>query len=274
MIETHLSFANTWECDENGHVNVQFFLKRFDEAFEVFSAKSELVENPKPSLTSRHVRFHNEVHVADSLKIESGIIANGEFAGQLGHRLFNTNSGKLCTTALDSIKGEFGDTSIFDKEHLSEVIPRGLPADRIDPIDADPLIQKRKAMVTSHSVISPNDLDKDGAFLTNRIISMFSDGAPHIWERAGVSTNWLNENNFGRVAVEIKLCPIDIPELGAALQLISRISEIDGRTFRIDHQIEEIASKRVIACGSVRCLVMSLETRRAVSLPDTMTMDC
>ena len=35
-VETLFSFVNRWECDENDHLNVQFYFSRFDEADRQF----------------------------------------------------------------------------------------------------------------------------------------------------------------------------------------------------------------------------------------------
>lgn len=271
MIETHLSFVNTWECDENGHMNVQFFFKRFEEAFNVFATKSGLLRAEKPHVVSRHVIFHNEVHVAESLIIESGVINTGEYSGFIGHFLTNTNSGKICATAIDRLDRAPVSTFVLNLVALEKVTPKGLEGGTTQPIDTGALIKAGDAFVTNYTTIRSRDLDENGCFLTSRIISMFTDGAPHIWERAGVTTGWLNANDNGRVAVEMKCNTVAQPNIGTSLQLISRVTDIDGRTFRIDHQIEEVGTKLVVACGSVRCLVMSLVTRRAVPLPGAMT---
>lgn len=273
MIETHRSFANTWECDENAHINVQFYFKRFEEALDVFLAKSGLNKQAH-SLVTRHVRFHKEVHAANSLSVESGVISHGPYAGCLGHRMINITSGKLCTTALDQLHSPLSSEYLYDAHLYDEVLPRGLESGAIDPVDTAKYLSDHNAMITNYTTIRSHDLDENGDFLSSRIISMFTDGAPHLWERAGVTTPWLQENNFGRVAVEIKINPVAKPVLGVPLQLVSRVSEIEGRTFRINHQIEEIQSRRLIALGQVRCLVMSLDTRKAVSLPTGMTMKC
>ncbi len=123
-------------------------------------------------------------------------------------------------------------------------------------------------MVTNYHVIARDDLDRDGNFLSNRIVSMFTDGASHIWEKAGVTTEWLNANGFGRVAVEMRVSPLAKPEPGCALRMVSRVGGLEGRTIRIDHQIAEVGSGKIIATGSARGLVMDLTTRKAVQLPD------
>ena len=41
-IETLFSFVNCWECDENDHLNVQFYLGRFEEADRQFRLLSGL----------------------------------------------------------------------------------------------------------------------------------------------------------------------------------------------------------------------------------------
>lgn len=269
MIETHRSFANTWECDENKHINVQFFFKRFEEAREVFVQKTQT--NITTGLaTTRHVRFHKEVHAGDSLKIDSGVIASGDYSGALAHRMINSTNGELCTTALD-FPMHWENVPEFSNTHLGEVIPRGLPSGNIPVLDTDKLLRAGEAMITNYTILRRHDLDHQGNFLSSRIISMFTDGAPHIWEGAGVHTQWLNKNNFGRVAVELNVSTHAKPQIGNALMLISRVNEIEGRTFRIDHQIETVKDRKVIASGSVRCLVMDLKARKAVFLPDSLS---
>ena len=40
--ETQRAFVNTWECDENDHLNVQFYWKRFGDAAQVLQLKSKV----------------------------------------------------------------------------------------------------------------------------------------------------------------------------------------------------------------------------------------
>ena len=106
---------------------------------------------------------------------------------------------------------------------------------------------------------------------TDRIVGCFSDGASHIWEHAGITTEWLNASNNGRVSVEMKVQPASRIAAGEALELVSRVADQKGRTFRLVHTLRSLKDGRVAARGEVCCLVMSLESRRAVALPESFS---
>lgn len=272
VCETHRSFVNTWECDENGHMNVQFYLKRFDEAAAVFSVLDDQAGTLAGQSIIRHVRYHRELHAGDSTVIRSGIGGSGLHNGQCFHILSNAMTGEVCTTALDVLrKSNAVKGSVNGVGEIPEVVhPRGLQVGPVEPFESNSLLERGMAIITNHSVVGQHDLDQYGNLMTHRVVSRFTDGAPHIWEAAGVTTKWLNENNNGRVAVEMKVEILDRVAPGAVLRLVSRTSEVAGRTLRIDHQLEELQGPRqlrALARGSVRCLVMNLETRKAVALP-------
>lgn len=271
MIETHRSFGNMWECDENNHMNVQFFMKRFEEAFVVFEAFHRQAGKPSASVYHRHLRFHREIRAGESLQIFSGLVKEGEHKGGVVHHMINAVTGALCTTALDSIATPIDCDALVDEKQLSKAVPRGVPLRPNAPFDADSLLSSGQAMVANYNVIRSHDLDAQGNFIPSRIVSMFTDGAPHVWEKAGITTDWLNKNGFGRVAVEMRVDPLAKPNEGEPLRLVSHVGELEGRTFRLDHQIESILDKRIIATGSVRGLVMDLTTRKAVQMPDGFT---
>lgn len=271
MRETHRSTCNTWECDENGHMNVQFFFKRFEEAAAVFLTMFGVGNSGNQPVGLRHVRFYREVLAANALRVESGVISGENGTGMIGHRMINAVTDDLCATALDQCVDLSGNLPLM-KDGLAEaVLPRGLPVGETAPFDSAALLEAGDAMTSNHSLVRNGDTDDKGRLFSSRIVSMFTDGAPHVWEKAGVTTQWLEANNFGRVAVEMKVAHLAITPPGTMLRLISRINGMEGRTFRIDHQVETIDDGQVIATGSVRCLVMSLETRKAVCLPKAMT---
>src|SRR5690606_16110861 len=59
--ETLFSSVNRWECDENDHLNVQFYFTRFEEADRQFRLLSGLSDALVGSRRVRHVRYHCEL---------------------------------------------------------------------------------------------------------------------------------------------------------------------------------------------------------------------
>lgn len=269
MIETHRSFVNRWECDENNHMNVQFYMKRFDEATQIMDA----IEGHKaPRPTMRHVRYHRELLEGDGAIIRSGWFTDGDGNTHRVHIMSHSETGKICTTALDTFaKSPPARTGgpVCDGSDLEPALPRGLDDAPIIFENAEATVAKKIAVISNYSIVEDHDRETDGHLHFNRIISRFTDGAPHIWDLSGLTTSWLQNQNLGRVAVEMKVMATSDTLAGTALRLISCISDRNEKTFRILHQLQEIVSGKVIALGEVRCLILDLERRKAVALPET-----
>jgi acyl-CoA thioester hydrolase len=272
LFETHRSFVNTWECDENDHMNVQFYFKRFEEAADFLAIQCEL-ETYNPMLLCRHVRYHKELRSADSTIVNSGIVEVLSDRIKIAHQMVNTTTGTLSASALDTVslgKQEAPPIRLprAPVEFLEPVLPRGVADGPSEPFDSGILLGTGKATLSNHSIVRDFDLDEKRCLLTSRIISRFTDGAPHIWDHFGITTDWLAQTKNGRVAVELKLTPLATAKPGDALRLVSNIPESQGKTFLVRHQLENAATGEIIARGDVRALVMSLITRRAIELPD------
>lgn len=270
MMETHSSLVTTWECDENGHWNVQFYFRAFQLAAEILAVRCG---QPNPSVRAaicRHVRFHRELLSGDPLRIRSAKLADGELAGCIVHLLENAETGELAATSIDH--------SAYRTEGLEEIscnkvraaLPRGIEPGPITPVKSQPLVESKRAIVSHLDIIRPWDVDHDGALISDRIVSRFTDSATHVWNHAGISAQWLAEKNFGRVAVEMKLTRLAPITCGAATRLVSWTAEMERKTFAICHQLENLVTGEAVACAKVRCLILDLESRKATPLPDSL----
>lgn len=268
ILETHRSFVNTWECDENEHMNVQFYVKRFEEAGAVAGILFDLADY-ESCIRTRHIRYHRELASAASTRVRSAFIGPVEGGIQIVHQLIETGKGFLAATALDTLQLAHPAELIgCDPEFIEPAQPRGLSPGIGEMVNSDRYLATGQAIVSNWSVMRPFDLDENGRMLASRIVSRFTDGAPHIWDAIGVTTEWLNASRFGRVAVEMKITPLETARPGTVLRLVSWCPDVSGKTFLIAHQLEDADSGQVLALGEVRSLVMNLVTRRAVSPPE------
>ena len=271
MIEIHRSFVNTWECDENRHMNVRFYLRRFEEGAAVFLAM-RANGGKRPVLRHRHVRYHRELLEAESTVTLAAFPQDGPLKGHLVQVLREISTGRICATSLDRFEGLETEAIEADDEATEAVSPRGLAAgdcEADDPAILTGYMETGAALAISYIVVKQDDLDAEGRPRTDRIVGCFSDGASHIWEHAGITTEWLNAHNNGRVSVEMKVQPASTASPGEVLQLVSRVGDHRGRTFRLVHTLRSLDDGRAVARGEVCCLVMNLESRRAVPLPES-----
>ncbi|KFB11182.1 thioesterase family protein [Nitratireductor basaltis] len=268
-IETHRSFVNTWECDENAHMNVQFYLKRFDEAAVFF----RLALGGKPVAgppMDRHVRYHAELHAGATTLVHSAVISNGSLKGRLVHYLVDAETAKLCASAIDMAPYPPTD-HLVEEQQIPAALPRSAPAEKLEPRKPDAIL-KAAGGRTNSSIVRANECESDGRLCEQGYVARISDAAPHGWALAGVTSNWLSERNLGRVAVEMKISRHSHARAGDALQIFTTVSGSGSKTLTLHHDIVDVMSGRAVASAQVVALIVDLATRKAIALPEQARM--
>lgn len=268
MLETHRSFVNSWESDENDHMNVQFYFRRFDEAARIFSLLSAEGAQQTTLPRDRHVRYHAELHAGARTLVRSAVIAGGYYNGRVVHLLENAETGALAAIALEATSG-LAYRHQISPEQAEAALPRSAGSDPLQPIAADRILAEG-GLLANASMVSPAECDVDGKMNAQYYIARFSDAAPHVWACAGLDTSWLRERGLGRVAVEMKITHHLPARAGEAIALYS-VPRINGaKTLLLRHEIVRIADREPIASGEVVVLMLDLKTRRSQALPDAL----
>ncbi|MEM7462737.1 MAG: thioesterase family protein [Pseudomonadota bacterium] len=270
LSETYRSFVNTWECDENSHWNVQYYFRAFQQAREVFLAEaSPGTIRTAPELF--HVRYLRELPAAQSILVKSGVIEGGSHDGWLVHLMENPETGELSATCLDNFRADDTFSARIDHTEIDGAMPRGLTVEAPEPMGIEALLASGNAIVSHKSVVRPFETDHEGNILFHAIVSRFTDCASHVWNHVGLTTNWLEQNDCGRVAVETKLTRIGSAPAGSAIRIVSSVTDLAEKSFAIVHQLEDMRSGKPVALGEVRCVVMDLRTRKVIALPEIMS---
>lgn len=271
FIETHRAFVNSWECDENDHLNVQFYWKRFAEASQIFAAFTGMEWS---AAGSRHVRYHRELRASESTFIRSSLVSGGDHDGFLVHEMVETASGDVAATAIEPIEPMGNSTSGLPSrpaKELAHAMPRSLTAEPIAVPDYQQmlqLIEAGTAILSHHACITPAECDVDGNLLDQFHISRFSDGAPHLWDLMNLDVTYLLENNLGRVAVEMKMTRHTKIKAGQLIQVISLLGPISAKTISLQHHIFDTRTHEALFSGEATGLIMDLAARKVVAIPD------
>ncbi len=263
--ESHRSFVNTWECDDNAHLNVQFYLKRFDEAARLFSGMcGGRIDGPLPR--TRHVRFHAELHAGSTTRTRSAVIANGDFEGFGVHLMEDPVTGKLAASALDSPAGSLEPAFSVDADAVQAAMPRGVETSPATPVSGREILAGG-GLVAHRSIVAPADCDAAGGMLEQSYVGRFTDGAPHVWEHAGVGIALLRARNLGRVALEMKITHHMAARPGDGLVLYSLPARSGGKTINLRHELVRFGDEAPVVTGEVVAIVLDLSTRKTVPLP-------
>lgn len=265
---THVSTVQTWECDSNDHLNVQFFHQRFREAGYLFRQRNGLKDTP---MTSAHTRFYRELHVDDTATVLTLPVQAEDGTVFLMHRL-TVDGNTLCCSSLDRVSGDTSGLAPLPLVDFPQVAPRGLPLGPTPPVEGtDALISAGAAAVTCITHVLPSDMDHAGQWRAERQVSSFSNGGQSAWSLIGATTPWLRERNLGRVVLEMKLDCFTSPAPGTVLRQTSHCIELGAKTYRFGHQIEDAVSGRLYAAGQVLSILMDHGSRKAVAIPEGLT---
>jgi acyl-CoA thioester hydrolase len=100
-INTYQGVVYPQHCDHMGHMNVQYYVAKFDEAsWNLFSSigltASYLRENKKGMVAlEQHIKYYKEVFAGECLYIESQIVEIREKIIFIKHCMFNVESKEL-----------------------------------------------------------------------------------------------------------------------------------------------------------------------------------
>lgn len=270
MIEgelTHVSTVQIWECDSNAHMNIQFFHQRFREAGVLFRLRHGL---PGVSMSSAHTRFHRELHVDDTATVRSIAVRDDTGAAFVMHQMTGDGTTLSCVS-LDRLSGDTAGLVTRPLSDFPQAMPRGVPPAPTVPLaDSAERVRAGKARVGCITHVLPSDMDQDGQWRAERVVSSFSNGGQSAWELIGGQTPWLRDRNLGRVVLELKLDRHLSPRPGAVLQQTSHCVELTARTYRFQHQIEDALSGTIHATGQVLSILMDHDSRRMVPIPDRL----
>jgi acyl-CoA thioesterase FadM len=102
-IETYRGGVFRWEIDHVDHLTVAYYFERFEDAsvalLEAIGLGGGGGEARAWITADCHVRYLREMRGGDVLHIVSGVIAVDETGLVVGHKLHDSASGTLCTTA-------------------------------------------------------------------------------------------------------------------------------------------------------------------------------
>ncbi len=132
-INTYRGTVYPWNCDHMGHMNVQFYIAKFDEASWTLLtwlglSPTYLKENKMGIVAlEQHVNYYKEVLAGDSIYIETDLIEIRDKTIIFNHRMFDLESKEMVSQT--KITGLYIDAEIrkgvlfplFVKEKLFEL---------------------------------------------------------------------------------------------------------------------------------------------------------
>ena len=102
-ILTYKGAVMTWECDSNRHMNVMYYINKFEHAGRNFDIELGFFnegysETSGVVVLEQNIKYLQEVFEDDLLYIESGLLDIGNKAFTVYHEMRNTRTNALVST--------------------------------------------------------------------------------------------------------------------------------------------------------------------------------
>jgi len=273
--------VDAWECDQMGHMNVQFYMTKGSEAFghlqNALGLSPDRIRMEKRGLRFKSMRtqYKAEVHAGS---VVHGVAGIRKLDGDFLHCFI-----QLFETAYDRLSASYEFVAQYTDFKTDEVLP--LPTDIREAAEnlADEHISLYKpapfvgAMMpvrpldhmfeSSRSAVDVWECDPFGYVEYRHVVGYFSDAASHIIAAVGLTRGLIRERNLGSAALDYYTefhAPIrrSMPVL-----LKSGLMQAEGKLFRFGHHLIDLDSGKIAASTSVLGCYFDMTSRKSVLLP-------
>lgn len=288
MIELARSSVQTWECDQMGHMNVQFYVGKADEGLMALAAKLGLsprsAHGTAAALVPRehHIRFHRELRPGAPFVINGGILQARSEGVVLYEEMQNVATRAAAATFVT--RAEWCDVETrgglpLPVEAVAKApkvtvdlpphgAPRGLdmaPARRA-PTLAD--AERMNLITTFRGAVLSEYCDSTGYMTTRQYMGRVSDAIPNLI--AQTSGQDRSTGRIGGAALEYRLVYRTFAREGDLLVLKSGLKSVSAKTYVWCHWLFDAESGECFATAEAVAVAMDLVERKATEIPPDM----
>ncbi len=273
---------NPWECDQWGHLNVQFYLAKASDAQAHLAARLGLMPSRLRSsagslmpATDRAL-FKRELRAGHIYFILSGIravAADGTL--DIASRMVNQETGvesaafetrlrwvgqdrttplpwpdDVAATAA-TMAGELAE--IQRPPPMAQVLPAPLQADRL--------------LLTYRGSVEAWECDSAGVAPPRAHIARFNDAITHLFRAMKIDRAELFASGLGSAALDYDIAYHRPLRSGTAVEIRSGMLALSDKVFHLVHYVLDSASGEVITTIVVAALFFDLAARKSVPMP-------
>jgi acyl-CoA thioester hydrolase len=261
LVPTFTTAVNTWQCDENDHLNVQYYTEFGHEASAHLLHRLGLGPRAlrRASLALRmhedHVRYLREFRAVDAVEVWSAPVELSECGITLYHEVRNSADGTVASTIRRRLESDAPWPAAFREnvERTAIALPaNGRPRSvgtftvpELALIDAP----KIGLIDVSRTVVKPAECDERGEFLPRHQFGRYSDGAPVLWNHLGFDRMAMQERGEGSVVVEMLNHYRRPLTAGDLVVVMSGLADFTDKVLKFTHFLFEAESGALAACA-------------------------
>ncbi len=255
-------YVNPWDCDEMGHMNVQFHLAKASEGFEGLLAALGLDAGARMRVkVARHrIRYLKEMHVSDLVRIHGAPVAfhDGRMSAVLDVR---NGHDETCVTVEATADGVALSMAPALVEFASPdgLKPGGEGEGTLDAASG--------FCETIRNIVRADQCDRDGGLSPRGVMARFSEAQGHLWAMLDAPRAWQRESNLATATLDYQLRYGAKPEAGTQVKLMTGIAGASAKTIRFRHWLFDAETDELVAAAAGAALFIDRATRKAIALP-------
>ena len=277
LIPTFTTAVNTWQCDENAHLNVQFYTEFGHEASAHLMAslglgpRAQRAQGLALATAEDHVRYLREFRVIDSVEVRSAPVEIGQRHIVAYHEVRNAADGQVASTIRRRIVCDRPWPTDFRSRAEAACVP--LPA-AARPRSVGALVLPDLALADAsrsglievgRTLVKPEECDEQGAFLPRHQFGRYSDGAPMLWNHLGFDRVAMQDRQEGSVVVEMLQhyrAPLRAGDLAVVM---SGLADFSDKILKFTHFLFEAETGMLAACAEAVGMKFDQKVRKIMT---------
>ncbi|NOT39186.1 MAG: thioesterase family protein [Alphaproteobacteria bacterium] len=285
MIEVARSSVQTWECDQMGHMNVQFYVAKAGEGLSALAAALGLSARAQGSdratLVPReqHIRFHRELRPGAPYAVHAGVLLAKSEGLIVYEEMRNIATDTVAATFVT--RAEWADTAVRGGLPLpiSAVAkaaplmidlpepgrPRGLELASPRPAPSLGDAEHMGLITTFRGAVLREHCDAHGYMAPRHYMGRVSDAIPNLIAQARGEDR--STTARGGAALEYRFVYRTPAREGDLLVLKSGLRTVGSKTYAWCHWLFDAESGDCFATAEAVAIAMDLTTRKAIDIP-------
>jgi acyl-CoA thioesterase FadM len=260
-LETYRGTVFRWEVDHNDHFTVAYYLARIADAGHAML--HALGAGPQPTVDC-FIRYQRELRAGDIMHVESGVIGLERESLVLGHKLFESASGELCTTVEQRVAVTLGIGSRGAAE--TRRVPWDGPARELRPWPPR-LDGLRDA---ARDTVKPEDVGAAGQLTLSAAVQRFSASNAHVLAAFGLTPAFMRDQRRGFSTFEFQLTMGAAVRAGDPLAVRSGLVHVGSSSMRILHVMTDVRTGAEVASLHQSGVHFDQDRRRPIPLPEDL----
>jgi acyl-CoA thioester hydrolase len=273
--ETYRGSVAAWECDQYGHMNIQFYVGRISDAaasvmMEAGFGRDAFVKHKLGAVAvHQDINYLNELHAGDLIRMESGMTLAEGRKMRFHHRLYNAETGALCMKA-DVL------ALCFDLEQRKSVpMPNDIQAGfqsllvRGDepPTPVALAAVEKGFLSTGRSPVQPWECDRMGHLNVQFYLSRFAEAEKHLLLALGYGPGRRRADKTAIRPLRHRIQFKRENHEGAVLRLRTGIRAVEADRLHLYHELCDAETGTLSATAEATVTLDHLDGSGFVALP-------